>query len=97
VASWARAYADSQAPALGADADGHQVDHRRIAVLVIPLMALWIMNGYKNLTTLHSLSARVAGVNSGDEPVPVEPDELAALLRSAANHPAATRLGGRRK
>jgi hypothetical protein len=37
-----------------------------IVVLLIPLIALWIMNGYKNLKMLRSLSARVAGANSGD-------------------------------
>jgi hypothetical protein len=35
-------------------------------VLLIPLMALWIMNGYKNLEGLRKLSGRVAGSNSGD-------------------------------
>lgn len=37
-----------------------------IVVLLIPLMGLWLMNGYENIRDLRSLSARVAGVNSGD-------------------------------
>jgi hypothetical protein len=37
-----------------------------IVGLLIPLIILWIMHGYKNLEGLRRLSARVAGVNSGD-------------------------------
>jgi hypothetical protein len=37
-----------------------------IVVLLIPLMALWLMQGYENLNDLRSLSARAAGANSGD-------------------------------
>jgi hypothetical protein len=37
-----------------------------IVVLLIPLMGLWLMQGYENLNDLRSLSARVAGANSGD-------------------------------
>jgi hypothetical protein len=37
-----------------------------IVVLLIPLMALWLMNGYANIRGLRALSGRVAGANSGD-------------------------------
>jgi hypothetical protein len=37
-----------------------------IVVLLIPLMILWVMNGYRNLSGLRKLSGRVAGANSGD-------------------------------
>jgi hypothetical protein len=37
-----------------------------IVVLLIPLMGLWIMNGYKTVEGLRALSGRVAGSNSGD-------------------------------
>jgi hypothetical protein len=37
-----------------------------IVVLLIPLMGLWLMQGYENLNDLRSLSTRVAGANSRD-------------------------------
>jgi hypothetical protein len=37
-----------------------------IVVLLIPLMGLWIMQGYRNLNGFRRLSGRVAGANSGD-------------------------------
>jgi hypothetical protein len=33
---------------------------------LIPLMVLWLMQGYDNLDDLRSLSRRMAGANSGD-------------------------------
>jgi len=37
-----------------------------IVVLLIPLMGLWLMNGYGKIRGMRALSGRVAGANSGD-------------------------------